>query len=56
MDVNDIEKFKDCNYVFNPPKLDDIGAIDAKSIKKAYKIGYDFAQKEIGTIIKSLDN
>ena len=56
MDVNDIEKFKGCSYVFLPPKLDAISAIDTKSIKKAYKIGYDFAQKEIGTIIESLNN
>ena len=54
MDVDDIKKFKECNYVFLPPKLDAISAIDTKSIKKAYKIGYDFAQKEIATIKKSL--
>ena len=54
MDASDIKKFKDCNYVFLPPKLDTIGAIDTKSIKKAYEIGYEFAQKEIETIKNSL--
>ncbi|WP_111706798.1 patatin-like phospholipase family protein [Lutibacter citreus] len=54
MDVTDIKKFKYCNYVFSPPKIDTIGAIDTKSIRKAYQIGYDFATEEIETIIKYL--
>lgn len=54
MDAADIKKFDDCDYVFLPPKLNTIGIIDTKSIHKAYKIGYDFAQKEIETIKKSL--
>lgn len=54
MGAPDVKKFKHCNYVFSPPKLEKIGAIDTKSIEKAYKIGYNFAQKEIETIKKSL--
>ena len=55
MDVDDIEKFKDCNYVFSPPNLDDVGSIDTKSIRKAYKLGYEFAQEEISNILKSIE-
>lgn len=54
MDVNAIKKFKHCDYVFSPPNLDEVGSIDTKSIRKAYEIGYKFAQKEIETIIDSL--
>lgn len=54
MDAEDVEKFKNCDYVFLPPNLDTIGAIDTKSIRKAYQIGYDFAQKEIDLIKKYL--
>ncbi len=54
MDAADIKKFKHCNYVFSPPEIETIGAIDTKSIKKAYKIGYDYAQKEIETIKNAL--
>lgn len=54
MDAADIEKFKGCNYMFLPPNLNSIAAIDTKSIRKAYKIGYDFAQKEIEIIKKTI--
>jgi len=54
MDITDIKKFNLCDYVFSPPNLDEIGAVDSNSIKKAYELGYEFAQKEINTIIKQL--
>jgi NTE family protein len=54
MDVTDIQKFKHCNYVFTPNNLDNIGPVDAKSIRKSYQLGYKYAQKEIKTILKAM--
>jgi NTE family protein len=54
LDANNIKKFKLCNYVFSPPKINKIGVLDAKAIKKAYKIGYEYAQKEKEKILASV--
>jgi len=54
LDASNIEKFKLCNYVFSPPEINKISVLDAKSIDKAYKIGYEYAKKESDKILSSL--
>lgn len=51
LDANNVKKFKLCKYVFSPPGINNVGVLDSKSIEKAYKIGYEYAQKEAATII-----
>ena len=54
LDANNIKKFSECDYVFSPKDIDKVGVLDANGIDKAYKIGYESAQKEIDTILKSV--
>ena len=54
LDASNIKKFSECDYVFSPKNIDQVGVLDARGIDKAYKIGYESAQKEIDTILKSV--
>lgn len=54
VDLNNIKKFKQCNYVFAPIEINEIGVLDASVIDKAYEIGYKNAQKDIETILNSI--
>jgi NTE family protein len=53
LDANNTKKFERCNYVFSPPEINKIGILDSKSIDKAFKIGYDYANKELNKILAS---
>ncbi len=53
LDANNTKKFDRCNYVFSPPEINNIGILDSNSIDKAFKIGYDFAHKEMDKILAS---
>lgn len=54
LEMNNIEKFELCNYVFEPKAIDKIGTLETKSIDSAFEIGYNQAKKEIDAILKSL--
>lgn len=54
LEGSNIKKFSKCNYVFYPKGIDKVGVLDAKGIDKAYKIGYDNAQKQLHIILKAL--
>jgi len=54
LDASNIQKFELCNYVFSPPEINKIGVLDAKHIDKAFKIGYEYAQKEKENILASI--
>jgi NTE family protein len=54
LEVNNIKKFKLCNYVFEPVEIDKIGTLESKGIDTAFQIGYHQAKKEIDNILKSL--
>lgn len=43
-------KFNQCQYVFRPLGIEHIKTFDSKHLDKAFKIGYEHAQKEIGLI------
>ncbi|WP_299527110.1 patatin-like phospholipase family protein [uncultured Lutibacter sp.] len=51
LDVNNIKKFNQCNYVFSPPNIDDIGVLDGDAIQKSFDLGYKHALNEINKII-----
>ncbi|UMB59743.1 patatin-like phospholipase family protein [Lutibacter sp. A80] len=55
LDASNIKKFSECNYVFSPRNIDEVGVLDADGIDKAYKIGYDNAQNEIERILKAVN-
>lgn len=54
LDASNIKKFSECDYVFSPKDIDKVGVLDSNGIDKAFKIGYESAQKEIDTILKSV--
>lgn len=54
LDLNNIKKFKQCNYVFAPIKINKIGVLDAGAIDKAFEIGYTFAKAEEDQILQSI--
>jgi NTE family protein len=54
VDASNIKKFSECDYVFSPKDINQVGVLDAKGIDKAYKIGHESAQKEINTILKAV--
>ncbi len=47
-------KFPDCDYVFAPKELANIGFLDSKSVDEAYKVGYESAIKDMDQILDSL--
>ena len=55
LEGSNIKKFSKCNYVFYPKGINKVGVLDAKGIDKAFKIGYESAQKEIDTIFKAIE-
>ncbi|OIQ30008.1 MAG: phospholipase [Bacteroidetes bacterium MedPE-SWsnd-G2] len=55
MDFNDIEKFKNCDYVFAPSEVKTIGALDTKAIDKAFEMGYKFAKAQEAKILKAIN-
>jgi len=54
LDGSNLKKYKNCNYVFSPPKIVHIGVLDGKSIIKSYKIGYEYATKNLEEILNKL--
>lgn len=54
LNANNITKFKDCNYVFLPKQLVNIGVLDTSSIKKAFKIGEEEAKRNLSEIKDSI--
>lgn len=54
LDASNFKKFKLCNYVFSPPKINKIGVLDAKAIDKAYQLGYEYAQHELPNILTAV--
>lgn len=55
LEMNNIKKFKLCNYVFEPKAIDKIGTLETKGIDTAFEIGYHQAKKEIKEILISLE-
>jgi len=56
LDGSNLKKYKDCDYVFSPPKIVHIGVLDGKSIIKSYKIGYEYAKDNVDEILACLNN
>ncbi|WP_298365364.1 patatin-like phospholipase family protein [uncultured Lutibacter sp.] len=54
MDAGNIEKFKQCHYVFSPPETSQIGALESDSIDKAFDLGYKLAKAEEQNILKAI--
>ncbi|GLB48454.1 patatin-like phospholipase family protein [Neptunitalea lumnitzerae] len=55
MDANYYEKFQKCQYVFMAPNIHKVGILDVKMLDKAFQIGYEHAQAEIGIIKKIIE-
>lgn len=47
-------KFTQCDFVFAPDELANVGFLDSKSVQKAYEIGYQSAMKNLDTILANL--
>lgn len=54
LDASNLKKFDKCKYVFTPIGLNDVGVLDSNSVKKAFDLGYELAQKEVDKILKSI--
>jgi NTE family protein len=54
LDAKDLIKFDQCNYVFSPPDIQNIGIFDSKAVSKSFKFGYEHALEEMPKIIESL--
>jgi NTE family protein len=54
LDASNLKKFNQCNYVFAPVELNEIGVLDANAVKKAYELGYSLAKKDIHTILDAV--
>ncbi|MEL6945232.1 MAG: patatin-like phospholipase family protein, partial [Bacteroidota bacterium] len=47
-------KFQQCDYVFEPYDLCEIGTLDTKSIERAYQIGYETAKEEMKFLLEAI--
>ena len=52
--ANNTAKYEQCDYVFLPTNMKNIGFLDSKGILKAYRAGYQYANYEIANIKKAL--
>ncbi|NQW35624.1 MAG: patatin-like phospholipase family protein [Flavobacteriales bacterium] len=55
LDAKDLIKFHQCNYVFSPPDISNIGIFDSKAVTKSYEFGYQHAIEEMPKILESLN-
>ncbi len=47
-------KFDQCNYLFEPPEVRQIGTMDMRAALRAYHIGYQHAQKEMDKLMAAI--
>jgi NTE family protein len=55
LDAKDLIKFDQCNYVFLPPTISNIGVFDSKAVLKSYEFGYQHALLEMPKILECLN-
>lgn len=55
LDAKDLIKFNQCNYVFSPPEISNIGVFESKAVLKSYEFGYQHALLEMPKILESLN-
>jgi len=55
LDAKDLIKFDQCNYIFSPPTISNIGVFDSKAVFKSYELGYQHALLEMPKILKCLN-
>jgi len=55
LDAKDLIKFDQCNYIFSPPTISNIGVFDNKAVFKSYELGYQHALLEMPKILKCLN-
>jgi NTE family protein len=46
------QKIRNCDVIFEPMELEDIGVFEKSGIEKAFKIGYDNACKVLESLLK----
>ena len=51
-----VEKFKDCNTVFNPPDMHQFGMFDRTKVDKVFELGYEYAREKGEVLIEMIND